>query len=546
MTNTTRNKLLFIIAVLMQFFTLELQAQTIHYLKYTFNLEVEPSKNYLSGKLIVESPSDSIFYLADGLNVKVLKADGKKITYKMHKVSGNSSSISYVLPVLAQEVEIEYNGKINIDNLPKNICMVNRIDDRLIELSDYTDWYPVFRNSPGITYSLKLITPSGFMSILNGTKQAEKSNKSYCISVWKSENEVDRITFFAAPSMKKLQNKIPNGNIEVYYQQLPRTYADSMLRVLSKAYQLLTDIFGDDHQHKTVTLIYSPRPGSAYARAPLLLVSESYALEQRNNKYGFARDFRLNTHEIAHYWSKANTDNWICEGLAEYAALLVSDSLMGKDFSSILINEYESIIQNSPTKEAITETSNESSEREINWYYKPTLLLHELEKKFGRGSMFKFLKDLDSAFVKESGATTTVFLKVIEDSFGENVRDSFAEKLNSKGWKTEAKSYSFTYLAKDSVFLGTWDGILTQFGQSLKFILHVRLRNDLLELSLDSPDQNATGIPVSDVIINENVLSFKVGVAGADFKGILDARNKRINGTWTQRGSDYSIILEKE
>jgi len=314
---------------------------------------------------------------------------------------------------------------------------------------------------------------------------------------------------------------------------------------LVRSWHILTRLFGSGGSDKPIIIVYSPRSVGGYARAPLIIVSEKYALEQRNNKYGFARDFRLNTHEIAHYWSKTNSDNWICEGLAEYTALLVSDSIIGKDFSSILINEYKGIIQNTLTKEAITETSNESSEREINWYYKPTLLLHELEEKFGRASMFKFLKNLDSAFIKESCATTTVFLKVIENSFGKNVRDNFAEQLNSKGWKTEAKSYSYTYLAKDSVFLGTWNGVLTQFGQSLKFVLHIRLRNGLLELSLDSPDQNLTGIPVTDVVINENVLSFKIGVASADFKGVIDNGNTVVNGIWTQRNVDYPLVISK-
>jgi hypothetical protein len=129
--------------------------------------------------------------------------------------------------------------------------------------------------------------------------------------------------------------------------------------------------------------------------------------------------------------------------------------------------------------------------------------------------------------------------ELIENTYGKKVRDAFAEKLNSRGWKTEAKSYSYTYLANDSVFLGTWSGILTQFGQSLKFRFTCKTQNDLLELSLDSPDQDATGLIVSDVVINENILSFKPIICNRRIKSIHQNRKNIISH---DAAPDISIV----
>lgn len=536
---------LLLLTVIMFSFTKEGLNQSIRYPNYILQVTMEPSKNFLFGNVVIENPSDSVFYLEDLFRIKSVKADGKKINPEANSNSG--SKISYNLPFIPRKLEIEYGGKINSDSLPKNISMVNRADNNLIELSDYSDWYPVFSNFPGFTFLFKLVVSEGFTPILNGQKRWEVIKRSNCISYWESDGRVHRITLFAAPGMKKLQTGTTNLNIETYFQKLPDSYADSMLQSLSKAFLLLNDIFGSSDATRSACLVYSPRSGQAYARLPLLLVPENYALEQRNNKYGFERDFRLNVHEISHFWSKASTstpDDWINEGLAEYSALLVSDSIMGKEFSSVLLGEYRDIIQNSPTKEAITETTSDSREREINRYYKPVILLHEIEGKYGKVKMFRFMKTLDSTFAKES-ATTDVFLKVLETTYGSAVRDEFATRITSKGWETKMETGEYKYSLKDSVFIGTWTGILTQFGQSTTFIMHVKQKNGILTVTLDSPDQNAMDIPVSEAEIRDNVLSYKLGIAGASFKGSFSDSNNQINCIWSQRGVDYTLMLNK-
>lgn len=542
-----KSKFLIIFCFLLQHVNEPLKAENSYNPEYYFDLNIEPANGYISGALLVKKPSDSTFLLDVSLKVKSIKADDK-IIHVVPRIDTTNQGFNYFkLPYLPQKIEIKYEGKLVPDNLPKNVRLVNRVDSNLVELSDYIAWYPRFLNLKGFSFTVKLKIPAEFIAVMNGTKASEESDKRYSYTSWKSDKTVHNLCLFSAPAVKKTVLNPSGENISIYYQRLPKTYVDSMLMLLSEANNLLIAIFGKNPANTVIDLIYSPRSGHAYARVPMLLVSEEYALEQRNNKYGFARDFRLNTHEISHYWSKANTnspDDWINEGLAEYSALLISDSLIGKEFSELLLNEYYGIINNTPTQEPITETTGSSVEREVNRYYKPTIMLHELEVKYGRKAMFSFLFKLDSTFAQNENANTALFLDVIENFFGKAEKDNFSEKLHSKGWVNKTSEVSYTYTSKDSIFSGTWSGPLTQFGQTTEFILHVRFKDSKPEFTLDSPDQDAFGIPVSDGFIDGNKISFKLGIAGAEFAGTLHTDLMQIEAIWKQRGNESTIILK--
>jgi hypothetical protein len=69
--------------------------------------------------------------------------------------------------------------------------------------------------------------------------------------------------------------------------------------------------------------------------------------------------------------------------------------------------------------------------------------------------------------------------------------------------------------------------------------------NGFLVPYLDSPDQNAWGIPVSEFRIKGDSISFKVGVASAQFLGKFDESRLSISGAWIQRGTEYPLLLKK-
>lgn len=156
---------------------------------------------------------------------------------------------------------------------------------------------------------------------------------------------------------------------------------------------------------------------------------------KEKQKYGYARDLRLNIHEIAHYWSMADAntpDDWLNEGLAEYSALLVSEKILGKGFYEQLLKEYRGIVSNSDIRTSIVETQSNSGEREINRYYKPALILNDLCQKFGDEKLERFIASFYSASVSAKGATTPIFLNELEKNLGKEARDSFFKAITLK------------------------------------------------------------------------------------------------------------------
>jgi hypothetical protein len=513
---------------------------------YSLNVRIDPDLNRIECKAEIRNPRDTCFSLTNSMKIKSVVADGKGVQFK--KVPrGNSFDVTTNVHSPGTIV-FEYSGQIFPDSLPQAVGTLNMIKPGLVELSDYIDWYPKMKNQSPFNYQLILSIPASYVTVLNGILREHKTRKKIIQERWESRQAVYGITLFTAPEMKKAILTKNGNTIEIYYTKLPVSYIDSMKNNLMKSMELLTELYGSPGSERLVQLVYSPRSSGAYARAPMILVSEKYALEQRNRKFGPERDFQLNSHEMAHYWSRANsgtTDDWINEGLAEYSAFMMSEKIIGKDFSGLLISEYQDIVNSSMTETSIVETPGDSRDREVNRYYKPTLLLYGLSQKYGEQRMAGFIKDLYARFVASGEATTSIFLEEVGNSFGKEAKDSFSEAVYRKSSVDSAGLPEISFATSDTIFLGKWTGPLTQFGTTTSFVLNLKQKDGNLIPSVDSPDQNVMDIPVSDLIISDDSISFKIGVASASFKGQLNNINLIIKGIFNQRGADYPLILSK-
>jgi hypothetical protein len=517
---------------------------------YNMSVRIDPSMNLIEGWTEIQNPGDSCFLIAKGLKIKNIIAGGKNIRFQQtqSQATGNSSEVT-IPGGSPDKIVFEYSGRILPDSFPQVISSVNMNKPGLVELSDYIDWYPRSKHYSQFTFKISMDIPSSYITVVNGNLSSQEVKQNRSLEKWESSGPVNRIELFAAPGIKKTRAEKNGLQVEVYYSKLPVSYVDSMKTALLKSMELLTKMYGSEGSSKLVRLIYSPRSAGGYARAPLIFVSENYALEQRSHKYGMARDFRLNTHEIAHYWSRANTnspDDWINEGLAEFSALWVSREIIGDDFYTILFNEYIDIINNTPAESSILETTSQSSNREVNRYYRPTILLDDLRKKYGDEKMKQFISSLYSHFKQSGSATTNVFLEEIESNYGREVKDSFSKALYLKDWNTNNIKEDIFSAPSDTVLAGKWIGPLTQFGSTTSFVMNLEVKDGKLIPSLDSPDQNVMGIPVTDFKISGDSISYKIGVASAYFRGIIDRNRKVINGVFTQRGDNYHLDLYKK
>jgi hypothetical protein len=91
---------------------------------------------------------------------------------------------------------------------------------------------------------------------------------------------------------------------------------------------------------------------------------------------------------------------------------------------------------------------------------------------------------------------------------------------------------------------GTWQGALELGGQRLRLIAHIRRGPDGLTGTLDSIDQQATGLPLDAVSLTEDVLSFQITQIGARYAGNFYG-NDTIRGVWSQGLNSLPLILRR-
>ncbi len=93
---------------------------------------------------------------------------------------------------------------------------------------------------------------------------------------------------------------------------------------------------------------------------------------------------------------------------------------------------------------------------------------------------------------------------------------------------------------------GSWEGTLSVQGQSLTIVFHLtRDADGGLVGTMDSPDQGATGIPVTDVIEADNEITISVAAAAGSFQGELAESRNVIDGEWSQGGRTWPLMLSR-
>lgn len=90
---------------------------------------------------------------------------------------------------------------------------------------------------------------------------------------------------------------------------------------------------------------------------------------------------------------------------------------------------------------------------------------------------------------------------------------------------------------------GQWDGALTIQGKTLRLIFHVSKTENGLAATMDSPDQGAKGIRMSQASFENNQLTVELRAAGLKYVGTLDGNS--LNGTFTQGPLNMPMTLTR-
>lgn len=92
---------------------------------------------------------------------------------------------------------------------------------------------------------------------------------------------------------------------------------------------------------------------------------------------------------------------------------------------------------------------------------------------------------------------------------------------------------------------GDWHGLLDIPGSPLRLVFHVSQTEDGYSATLDSPDQNAYGIPVSSTKYENRTLTFTVTDLSIDYTGILQG-DSIVRGTFRQAGQVFALNLTRK
>ncbi|KOS06304.1 hypothetical protein AM493_09860 [Flavobacterium akiainvivens] len=91
---------------------------------------------------------------------------------------------------------------------------------------------------------------------------------------------------------------------------------------------------------------------------------------------------------------------------------------------------------------------------------------------------------------------------------------------------------------------GPWHGQLVLPGGKLRLSINLTKIDNGYTATMDSPDQNAIGIPVKMVLFEENILAFAIPDASIDYRGTFDGQG--FKGTFAQNGHQLPLDLGRE
>jgi hypothetical protein len=187
------------------------------------------------------------------------------------------------------------------------------------------------------------------------------------------------------------------------------------------------------------------------------------------------------------------------------------------------------------------------------------LVLH-----IAQGDDGSFKATLDSVDQGVNGIpVTSISLKDSHVSFTvDSIHASYEGRVNASGlsiegtW-TQRQSLPLTFEraavpmktehkpAKPSDIDGIWSGTLDTGAITLRIVFHITNTEDGLTATMDSPDQNAKGLPVTAVTRSGSALILELKQVGGKFEGKINNDLTVIDGTWTQGGASLPLTLKR-
>jgi hypothetical protein len=111
------------------------------------------------------------------------------------------------------------------------------------------------------------------------------------------------------------------------------------------------------------------------------------------------------------------------------------------------------------------------------------------------------------------------------------------------GWGIPA----ITIAADTSPVVGNWEGTLDPGAQpKRRLVVHISVAQDgTLGGTVDYPDQDISGIPITAITYKEPTLHFESNQIQVLYDGTMNKAKSEITGSWKQGGPSVSLILKR-
>jgi hypothetical protein len=138
--------------------------------------------------------------------------------------------------------------------------------------------------------------------------------------------------------------------------------------------------------------------------------------------------------------------------------------------------------------------------------------------------------------------------KLSED--GNTISGEFTQGDNSFPFSIKRTGEAKVYVPPKNAalperFTGKWEGTLDSMGTTLHLVFNLANKDGAATGTIDSPDQSAIGLPMSQITVSENTIKITVQLVGGGYTGKMDEDGKVLTGEWSQAGNTLPLVLKK-
>lgn len=395
---------------------------------YDLNVKIEPAAGTIAVRGRIEVPTETgsktlKFALHETFAIKRLSVNGKAASFSFHAAQPSpifpaTRDVIVTLPANTLDkisMEVEYGGKLKVlpefgaapDGQP---AMDDQINARMVELANYSSWYPEFGvYGRPIESRLEVSLPAGWTAICSGTK-LESVRNGRAVSRWSSPKDLD-ILILAAPNYRREITEVSAGQIEIYYTRLPKEFVDREGQEVGSLISMMSEALGDPAiPSTTVKHVFSPkRKGqgrAGIARPGMIVTSEGRVLEElaKDPKYSLFQDV---AHEVAHFWWNfgAGQGDWINEAFSEYSSAVAVKQVFGQQEFERVLDRYRDEVRDLPADAPPLAKVPFDGSGFVVRFYKGSLMLETLRQTMGEAEFHNAAREFYQTFRGKSIGT---------------------------------------------------------------------------------------------------------------------------------------------